>query len=500
MSAPVNSQSTTGAGDFQFITESNSRELRSHAMKSHWRMRKQRASGRRSAGSGSQPRLQPLRPRVHHSHVPAIHQANRASDTKSSTLTSYDQLPSMGDLTRATSEALCSAMGTLSGGRLDPFDSLPVRLASVHHRLLYHWLSTSATTTLSHLPASIFNTARDVWLPLDLSNAASFNICMAHAAAHLARIHGRRCSTIALRFKVEAMRIISEWIQNEAKALSDDMFAAVLRLLTYERQWGTESDWQVHRHGLRQMLGARGGVEALASNGRLALVAFLTTLVVRQTWFDCSNHISGLLAPQSLYTLSLITGDESAATRLRCLWFLSLSQDMEHFVLHSMETKSNILANYPHLQDALLLLLVDIEEDEINVKADGHHGADMSDGDFRRLACVFFIAILYRSSIMPPLEASSPIQGSYITCPSALFALNAHLSEYCDTWRWDVEGLYITLFTGFSSADDGIPDRDYVLGMISILRSLTCAARHGIESCLLHIGADNKADPPLYKS
>ncbi|KAM3451719.1 hypothetical protein NHJ6243_009548 [Beauveria neobassiana] len=341
MSAPVNSQSTTGAGDFQFITESNSRELRSHAMKSHWRMRKQRASGRRSAGSGSQPRLQPLRPRVHHSHVPAIHQANRASDTKSSTLTSYDQLPSMGDLTRATSEALCSAMGTLSGGRLDPFDSLPVRLASVHHRLLYHWLSTSATTTLSHLPASIFNTARDVWLPLDLSNAASFNICMAHAAAHLARIHGRRCSTIALRFKVEAMRIISEWIQNEAKALSDDMFAAVLRLLTYERQWGTESDWQVHRHGLRQMLGARGGVEALASNGRLALVAFLTTLV-----------------------------------------------------------------------DALLLLLVDIEEDEINVKADGHHGADMSDGDFRRLACVFFIAILYRSSIMPPLEASSPIQGS----------------------------------------------------------------------------------------
>ncbi|KAM0667650.1 hypothetical protein ACQRIU_003515 [Beauveria bassiana] len=170
-------------------------------------------------------------------------------------------------------------MGTLSGGRLDPFDSLPVRLASVHHRLLYHWLSTSATTTLSHLPASIFNTARDVWLPLDLSNAASFNVCMAHAAAHLARIHGRQCSTIALNFKLEAMRIISEWIQNEAKALSDDMFAAVLRLLTYERQWGTESDWQVHRHGLRQMLGARGGVEALASNGRLALVAFLTTLM-----------------------------------------------------------------------------------------------------------------------------------------------------------------------------------------------------------------------------
>ncbi|KAM3428735.1 hypothetical protein NHJ13734_008479, partial [Beauveria thailandica] len=389
----------------------------------------------------------------------------------------------MGDLTRATSEALCRTMGTLSGGRLDPFDSLPVRLATVHHKLLYHWLSTSATTMPSHLPASILNTARDVWLPLDLSNAASFNVCMAHAAAHLARIQGQRCSTVALKFKLEAMRIISEWIQNEAKALCDDMFAAVLRLLTYERQWGTESDWKVHHHGLLQMLGARGGVEALARNGRLALVAFLTTLMVRRTWFDSSNHISGLLAPQSLYTLELIIGDQSAATRLRCLWFLSLSQDMEHFALHSMETDSNILADYPHLQDALLLLLVEIEEND--VKGDGDHGADMSDGDFRRLACVFFIAILYQSSIMPPLEASNPIQGSCTSCPSALFALNAHLSEYCDTWRWDVEGLYITLFTGFSSVDYGIPDRDYVLGMISILRSLTSAARQGIESCLL---------------
>lgn len=137
MSESVNSQSTA-ASDFQFVTESNCRALRSYAMRSHWRVRKQRASGRRSAGSGSQLHLQPLRPRVHHSHVLAIHQAERASDTGSSSLTSYEQLPDMGDLTRATSEALCSAMGTLSGGRLDPFDSLPVRLATVHHRLLYH--------------------------------------------------------------------------------------------------------------------------------------------------------------------------------------------------------------------------------------------------------------------------------------------------------------------------------------------------------------------------
>lgn len=87
---------------------------------------------------------------------------------------------------------------------------------------------------LSYAPASIINTVRDIWLPLDFSNAASFNVCMAHAAAHLERAQGQRCSTTALEFKLEAVQIISGWIQNKAKALSDDMFAAVLRLLTYE--------------------------------------------------------------------------------------------------------------------------------------------------------------------------------------------------------------------------------------------------------------------------
>jgi hypothetical protein len=79
-----------------------------------------------------------------------------------------------------------------------------------------------------------FNPMRDVWVPLDLSNAASFNAIMAHSAAHLARMRGYRSSTEALKFKAEAMRIVSIWMKDEHLALSDDVFAAVLRLLTYE--------------------------------------------------------------------------------------------------------------------------------------------------------------------------------------------------------------------------------------------------------------------------
>ena len=84
------------------------------------------------------------------------------------------------------------------------------------------------------LPSSTFNPMRDVWFPLDLSNAASFNAVMAHSAAHLAHVQGIHDSEEALRFKMEAVRIVTLWMSDSERALSDDAFAAVLRLLTYE--------------------------------------------------------------------------------------------------------------------------------------------------------------------------------------------------------------------------------------------------------------------------
>lgn len=75
---------------------------------------------------------------------------------------------------------------------------------------------------------------REIWLPLDLSNAASFNAIMAHSAAHLARMQGQYRSDTALEFKTEAMRIVNLWMADPVLCLSDEVVAAVLRLLTYE--------------------------------------------------------------------------------------------------------------------------------------------------------------------------------------------------------------------------------------------------------------------------
>lgn len=90
------------------------------------------------------------------------------------------------------------------------------------------------------LNATDFNPMRDVWFPLDLSNASSFNCIMAHSAAHLAQLYAgcppRRAtkSSDALKYKAEAVKILRSWMADPKKDLSDDAFAAVIRLLTFE--------------------------------------------------------------------------------------------------------------------------------------------------------------------------------------------------------------------------------------------------------------------------
>ena len=85
-----------------------------------------------------------------------------------------------------------------------------------------------------------FNPMKDVWFPLDLSNPSSFNCIMAHAAAHISHLYsgastGRETSSSdALMFKAEAVRILNLWLADPEKKLSDDAFAAVIRLLTFE--------------------------------------------------------------------------------------------------------------------------------------------------------------------------------------------------------------------------------------------------------------------------
>lgn len=86
----------------------------------------------------------------------------------------------------------------------------------------------------SHLETETFSPFRDIWMPLDLSNIASFNGIMAHAAAHLSQIQHKDISPETLRYKTEIIELVNRWLGDPNTAFKDEVFAAILRLFTFE--------------------------------------------------------------------------------------------------------------------------------------------------------------------------------------------------------------------------------------------------------------------------
>lgn len=82
--------------------------------------------------------------------------------------------------------------------------------------------------------ARTFTPFRDIWVPLDLSNAASFNGILAHAAADFFGSREVENSSEILKFKTEAIGIINKWLGTAVTAMNDEVFAGVVRLLTFE--------------------------------------------------------------------------------------------------------------------------------------------------------------------------------------------------------------------------------------------------------------------------
>lgn len=95
-------------------------------------------------------------------------------------------------------------------------------------------LSIHAEEVHSGLQHQTFTPFKDIWIPLDLSNAASFNAIMAHAAAHFFGRHGQDLDLSSLKYKTEAIALINKWLSNTTTALNDEVFAGVLRLLIFE--------------------------------------------------------------------------------------------------------------------------------------------------------------------------------------------------------------------------------------------------------------------------
>ncbi|KAI7764903.1 hypothetical protein LZL87_005616 [Fusarium oxysporum] len=420
--------------EFAFVqNESNKRELRSHAMREHWKNRRQTINEEK----------QKKQKRTQHTLLPTPKTQSTMSDENSessnsvfNTNASSDTalIPNnerQSDLEGIPYQILSGVNLALGSSRIDPFDQLPLKLSVLHHKLLHHWFSAHAAMMFGPSPDGAFSPMRDVWLPLDLSNPASFNALMALSAAHLSRMQGFSQSEVALEFKSEAVRIVQLWMQDPERAVSDDVLASILRLLTYERYWGTEAEWIIHHRGLMNLVEVRGGIAALS---------------------------------------------------IRSLWLLSFIQDMGTFRTNLLGTST---AHYSAVHEAILLLKAHRQDNEL----DSGRPELCSDLEFIRLATLLFICVVLQKSPFESLHDTRTYgEGGWsFQMLDNLDFLSFFLEANKPSWHGSLENLNSILFSHFTASEGTGLDPDYVRNITTVVASLTGGVRDAVERCLLEI-------------
>ncbi|EGX89479.1 hypothetical protein CCM_07731 [Cordyceps militaris CM01] len=471
------------ATTFAFVNDQTPQDSRSHAMREYWKQRRRTksvdagsSSRSAAAAAGSQANMPPVPPLTLRPGRGGT--ASASSGSGSSRRPTTSRSPKKVAIEPGISAQVLSGMNLALGNcRLDPFDQFPIKLTAQHHKLILHWLTMYATMMFGTRSRAKFNPLRDVFFPLDLSNAAAFNAVMAQSAAHLARMQGRLRSTEALQFKAEAIRILSEWMADDKMALSDDVLAAVSRILAYERYWGTEAEWLVHRAGLQRLIDQRGGVGALQNNWRLELTIYLISLMSKPSWFDSSNQLwelsdSSMSAHAGLHTL---LGSKDALARIRSLWLISFIQDTRTLMNNWVELYSDGITIYAALQRAVAMLHA-----AIPASIEAPRGTHFDQHDYTRIACILFIVLLIQSS-----TSIEPPQGT----PSLtrIAQLDALLLEREPQWTRSVDELYDTLYHHFAPRIKGTTMSSYALHMATVMSYMSVETRRGVERTLLHI-------------
>ncbi|RAL68482.1 hypothetical protein DID88_007210 [Monilinia fructigena] len=98
------------------------------------------------------------------------------------------------------------------------------------------------------------------------------HVFMGFTIHHMARLHGQKEPPIAIKHKMEGMRVINERFDDPAEALSDGNIGAVASFTSHELLSGNPEDFSIHMNGLDQMVKCRGGLIAFSGNRPLQLV------------------------------------------------------------------------------------------------------------------------------------------------------------------------------------------------------------------------------------
>lgn len=247
--------------EYEFVHGIGDATSRSHAMKSYWKHKKSEKR-RQEDTRHIKPALRTLLPsEVQREDQPAgPSQPQQFQPTEDTSLHPHNSSVSVSNARApGIAEQLFSGFNfALSSALGQDVEFSSFQILAHHHRYFYHckyrWnglchkkkskiltspfdilgLGMHADFIYSGLRSQSISPFRDIWIPIDLSNAASFNGILAHAAADL---NGRRedeDKSEILKFKTEAIGTINLWLKSSTSAIKDKVVAGVVRLLTFE--------------------------------------------------------------------------------------------------------------------------------------------------------------------------------------------------------------------------------------------------------------------------
>ncbi|OGM51167.1 hypothetical protein ABOM_000392 [Aspergillus bombycis] len=281
------------------------------------------------------------------------------------------------------------------GWNLDPFHLFPVHLTSSQKRIFHHWLNVHTILRLGDWP--IADCINDVWIPLVFSNVSAFNTLLACSAAHLSSLNEAIQPTEALMFKAQAMRIINLWLGDPVQALEDKTFLAVSKIITFERRWGSEYEWNIHHDGLQKMLFLRGGLSTFDGNKPLKHFLSLILLLARPSWFGCTNFLPRVIV-HPIWPILESSGWEIADVNTpRDLWLYTLTQEISTLSVlegcdsytalpavvlllrRSAQEDSQLSTNFVYISCLIVLIIIICD---VKVAKEGYRATQPLDGDF----------------------------------------------------------------------------------------------------------------------
>ncbi|KUJ20986.1 uncharacterized protein LY89DRAFT_715284 [Mollisia scopiformis] len=138
-------------------------------------------------------------------------------------------------------------------GVLDPFNTLPPSASSQTQHLLYY-------ADRGILSSRLMGQLRTEWLSLATQDTALFHVALSHYAGNYGLAHQQNDPVEALRFRMEAMRIVNERLADINSAMTDGTLGTVASLSSYEATNGTLSAIETHLRGLQRLVNLRGGL------------------------------------------------------------------------------------------------------------------------------------------------------------------------------------------------------------------------------------------------